>query len=135
MMHVLRADGVIDRSEKQQMLTMMVHGLQLKDELVQRYTEELDKESWEPVSDEELKALGQGLAPNSLATLVKDAYTMASADGELAEAELALVQRFLRVVGIPEERLSKIDQWARVTLEVARKGAILFQPALEESPA
>ena len=60
--------------------------------------------------------------------MVKDGYSMAWADGNIDPAEQELIQRFLVAVGIPESRLADIDNWARISLEVARKGQILFRP-------
>ncbi len=133
MLHILRADGKVEPSEKQQFLSIMVEGLQLRQEVVDRYRKALEETSWEPVSDNELAQLGDGLDPGSLAHLVKDAYSMAGADGNIDGAELDLVKRFLVAVGIPGDRFPDIDKWARVSLEVARKGQILFQPALQGS--
>lgn len=133
MLHILRADGKVEPSEKEQFLSIMVEGLQLREEVVTRYRQALEEPSWEPVSDRELADLGRGLDPGSLAHLVKDAYSMAGADGSIDGEELHLVQRFLAAVGIPEDRFQEIDRWARVSLEVARKGQILFRPALQET--
>ena len=41
MMYVLRADGVVDRNEKVHMLGLMVDGLQLDPELIEKYKQEL----------------------------------------------------------------------------------------------
>lgn len=128
MVHILRADGVVEAVEKQQFLTMMVEGLQLRPEVVERYRTQLEAPKWDTPSDAQLAALGEGLDPGSLSHMVKDGYSMAWADGSIDPTELELIQRFLVAVGIPESRLPDIDKWARVSLEVARKGQILFRP-------
>lgn len=127
MLAMVRADGVVDREEKNQLVTMMVEGLGLREDLVSRYREALEADSWPQPSDEELAAIGEGLSPASLGQLVRDAYAMAAADGNIGEAELALVRRFLAANGIPEERFPGIDEWARISLEVAHKGERLFR--------
>ncbi len=132
MLCVLRADGVVDPKEKMQFLTVMVEGLQLRPELVHRYRSALDQEDWPELSDEELAALGRGLDPGSLGHMVKDAYSMAGADGSIDSSEVKVVHRFLKAVGIPEERLPAIDNWARVSLEVAQKGQALFRIPVQE---
>lgn len=129
MLYILRADGVVDRSEKNHLLSMMMDGLKLAPDLVQRYRAELDKESWEPVTDEQLAAVMKGLGPSSLGHLVRDAYGIAASDGEIHEAEISLVKRALVATGIPEERFAEVDLWARQSLALAHKGTLLLTRA------
>ncbi|MGE0491014.1 MAG: TerB family tellurite resistance protein [Vulcanimicrobiota bacterium] len=133
MLHVLRADGVVDPAEREKFMAIMVEGLQLRPELVERYRKALECSDWTEVSDDELAALGEGLEPGSIAHMVKDAYAMAEADGNFDVSELVLVRRFLKAIGIPETRMEAIDNWARVSLEVARKGERLFVRVPQEA--
>lgn len=126
MMYVLRADGVVDRNEKVHMLGLMVDGLQLDPELIEKYKQELEKDEWEPVTDEELLKVTEGLEPSSLAHMVKDAYSLAASDGVIHEAEISVVRRCLKVRGIPLEKFSDIDLWARQSLALAHRGTLLL---------
>lgn len=128
MLYVLRADGVVDRQEKVHMMGLMVDGLKLAPELLEKYRAELEKDDWEPVTDQQLKAVTEGLDPSSLAHLVRDAYSLAASDGEIHEAELAVVRRCLGVTGVPAERFAEVDLWARQSLALAHRGTLLLTP-------
>lgn len=130
MLYILRADGVIDREEKRHLLSMMVDGMRLHPDLVRKYLEALEQEQWPPVSDEQLRAVCQGLDSSSLAHLVRDAYSMAASDGEIHEAELDLLRRLLIVAGVPPERFGEVDQWARQSMALAHRGTLLLQASL-----
>lgn len=129
MLYILRADGVVDRQEKAHMLSLMVNGLQLNPELVARYKARIEENEWTPVTDEQLRAVTQGLEPSSLAHLVRDGYSLAASDGEIHEAELGVIKRCLVASGIAEERFGEVDQWARQSLALAHKGTLLLTPA------
>lgn len=126
MLYILRADGVVDRQEKTHMLELMVHGLKLESSLIDKYKGELEREAWTPVTDEQLKAVTEGLDPSSLAHLVRDGYGLAASDGEIHEAEVGIIKRSLVVAGIPEDRFSQIDLWARQSLALAHRGTLLL---------
>ena len=128
MLYILRADGVVDRQEKVHMLGLMVDGLKLNAQLIEKYQGELEKEEWEPVSDEQLRAVTAGLDPSSLAHLVRDGYSLAASDGEIHEAEINVIKRCLAVSGIPEDRFDAVDLWARQSLALAHKGTLLLTP-------
>jgi uncharacterized tellurite resistance protein B-like protein len=130
MLYILRADGVVDREEKRHLLSLMVDGMKLQPELVARYRCALEQSQWPEVSDQQLATVAHGLDASSLAHLVRDAYSMAASDGEIHQAEVALLQRFLRVAGIPEERFDQIDQWARQSLALAHRGTLLLEKPL-----
>lgn len=126
MIYVLRADGVVDRQEKVHMLGLMVNGLKLEPSLIEKYKTELEKDDWEPVTDEQLKNATEGLSPSSLAHLVKDAYGLAASDGDIHEAEISIVRRALNLVGVSPERFAEIDLWARQSLALAHRGTLLL---------
>jgi uncharacterized tellurite resistance protein B-like protein len=130
MLYVLRADGVVDREEKRHLLSMMVDGMKLHPELVQKYRDALELSQWPEVSDEQLSAVARGLDASSLAHLVRDAYSMAASDGEIHAAELELLRRFLSLAGVPEERFPQVDQWARQSLALAHRGTLLLEKPL-----
>ena len=127
MLYMMRADGVIDREEKRHLLSMMVDGMKLHPDLVAKYKDALEETEWSAVTDDQLRAVSQGLDPSSLAHLVRDAYSMAATDGEIHEAELDVLRRFLVVAGIPDKRFSEIEQWARQSLALAHRGTLLLQ--------
>lgn len=126
MLYILRADGIVDRNEKVHMLGLMVDGLKLDPALIEKYKTELDKETWEPVTDEQLRSVTEDLDPSSLAHLVKDAYALAASDGEIHDAEISVVRRALRVAGVSSDRFADIDLWARQSLALAHRGTLLL---------
>ncbi len=127
MLYIMRADGVIDREEKRHLLSMMVDGMKLHPDIVAKYRNALEESEWSIVTDAQLRAVSQGLDPSSLAHLVRDAYSMAATDGEIHEAELDVLRRFLAVAGIPSERFPEIEQWAHQSLALAHRGTLLLQ--------
>ena len=126
MLWVVRSDGNVDARQKTRLLSVMVEGMGLRDDLVERYREALALTEWPEPSDQQLKSLAEGLDPLSLGNLVRDAYLMAWADGVLREVEVNFVMRFLRVAGVPEERLPAIDKWAREAVDINRQAFQLF---------
>ena len=114
------------------MLALMLDGLKLNSELVDKYREQLEKDEWEPVTNEQLRAVTKGLDPSSIAHLVRDGYSLAASDGEIHEAELSVIKRCLTVSGIPEERFSEVDMWARQSLALAHRGTLLLTPVRRE---
>lgn len=128
MIHLMRADGRVDQEEKRHMMSLMVDGLKLDPTLTQRYRAALEETEFTQPTDEQLAAIVAGLEPASLAHLVRDAYGMAGADGEIHESELKLVQRSLALAGVPEDRFEHIDSWARHSIELGRIGELLLDP-------
>lgn len=126
MIYILRADGVVDAEEKRHMLSIMVDGMKLDPNLVNRYKDILESQEWSEVTDAQLKAVAEGLDASSLGHLVRDAYAMAAADGEIHEAEIGIVKRLLVVAGIPADRFEKVDLWARQSLALAHQGTLLL---------
>ncbi len=128
MIHLMRADGRVDVEEKRHLLSMMVDGLKLEPTLVTRYRAALEEDDFTEPTDEQLAAIVKGLDPASLAHLVRDAYGLAGADGEIHEKELHLLRRSLAIAGVPESRFENIDTWARHSLELNRIGELLLDP-------
>jgi uncharacterized tellurite resistance protein B-like protein len=128
MIHLMRADGRVDQDEKRHMMSLMVDGLKLDPTLTARYRAALEEKEFSEPSDEQLSSIFKGLDPASLAHLVRDAYGMAGADGEIHESELRLLQRSLAIAGVPESRFENIDAWARHSLELNRIGELLLDP-------
>jgi len=126
MLWVVRSDGNVDAQQKTRLLSVMVEGMDLRKDLVARYREALALSEWSDPTDEELRGLAEGLDPLSLSNLVRDAYLMAWADGVLRDVEVNFVKRFLKVAGIPEDRLEAIDQWARQAVDINRQAFELF---------
>lgn len=123
---VVRSDGNIALGQRNRLLQVMIEGMGLRDELVDHYRKELNRESWEDPGDDELQALAKDLDPLSLGNLVRDAYLMAWADGVLREVEVDFVKRFLSAAGIPPERHEGIDHWARRAVELNHEAFELF---------
>lgn len=128
MIHLMRADGTVEVEEKRHMLSIMMDGLKLEPTLVRRYRAALEETEFQDPTDEELCAIVKGLDPASLAHLVRDAYGLAGADGEIHEAELRLLRRSLALAGVPESRFENIDTWARHSMELSRIGELLLDP-------
>lgn len=128
MIHLMRADGHVDQEEKRHMISLMVDGLKLDPTLTTRYRAALEETEFSQPTDEDLAAIVKGLDPASLAHLVRDAYGMAGADGEIHETELHLLQRSLAIAGVPENRFENIDAWARHSIELSRIGELLLDP-------
>lgn len=126
MLWVVRSDGNVDVRQKKHLLKVMVEGMDLREELVNKYRGELAQSEWSNPTDEQLTQLAEGLGPLSLGNLVRDAYLMAWSDGVLRDVEVAFVMRFLKLAGVSEERLDPIDKWARQAVELNRKAFELF---------
>ncbi len=124
---VVRSDGKIDHRQRRRLLAVMIEGMDLREELVQRYRDELARQTWDDPTDQELAEHAEGLDALSLSNLVRDGYLMAVADGVLRKVEVDFVKRFLAAAGIPEARLEAIDSWARRALELNDQAFELFE--------
>lgn len=127
MLCVLRADGVVDRDEKVHFLSLLVEGLRLREDVLVKYRRQLAQETWEEPADEELRAISEGLEASALTELVREAYQMAQADQRIDATEVALIQRFLKLAGIPSDRFEAIDKWARESIALAQEGLRLLE--------
>lgn len=58
--------------------------------------------------------------------MIRDAYLMSDADGDIHPSEIDVINRFLRYAGIPEERFEEIEMWARESIAHLKRGVILF---------
>ena len=113
--YVIRADGIVDDEELGQLQAL----------LRQRCTEPLTEEELAAIalrltgegpsrpSDDDLVKAGVGIDDRTLMLLIRDAYTLATSDGQVDVAEIQTLRRFLRLQGVPIERFADIDLWAR----------------------
>lgn len=132
MVCALRADGTVTQEEKAHLLRSLFEGLEMRSELVQRYTEALSAEAWAD-PEEVVRRIAQDLDPVGLIGVVRDAYIMASADHEITDAEVSIIRSLLKTAGIPEDRFAEIDAWGREAVAHVRRGAVLFEPELVEA--
>ena len=124
---VVRSDGNIALGQRNRLLAVMIEGMGLRKELVDRYRDELSRESWDDPTDAELQELAKGLDELSLGNLVRDAYLMAWADGVLRDVEVEFVMKFLSAAGVPQERHREIDDWARRAVKLNHEAFELFK--------
>jgi len=72
-----------------------------------------------------LKA-SQNINSEQLASMVKDAYLMAAIDENIDETEVAVINRFLELAGIPKERFERIKEWSLEGMDHLKRGLELF---------
>jgi uncharacterized tellurite resistance protein B-like protein len=115
MVHLIRADGVVDDDEQSSLLDLLDQRLEtpLSQEQKRAVVERLVAPGPAQATDDELVAAGQGIDSHTLCHLVRDAYALAASDGEVHGSEVKTMRRYLRLVGIPIERFADIDLWAR----------------------
>ena len=123
---VVRSDGNVAKGQRNRLLAVMIEGMDLREELVQHYRQELNRTRWEEPTDAQLKELAEGLDELSVGNLVRDAYLMAWADGVLRDVEVEFVMRFLSASGVPKEKHEAIDKWARRAVELNQEAFELF---------
>lgn len=132
LIYVVRADGLVDDEE-----VIGLRGLlrarclePLSDEKLQEIAQRLTSDGPNKATDDELMQAGDGIDDHTLMLLVRDAYSLASSDGEVDAAEIQTVRRFLRLHGVPIERFADIDLWARQPDADLEAGVSILNPVL-----
>lgn len=68
----------------------------------------------------------------ALAEVVRDCYLMAAVDGEVSQPEVAVIDRLLETLGIPEARRATLHQWAEGAAQQFIDGVRLFADSFAE---
>lgn len=76
-----------------------------------------------------IRAAASGAAPDEVEELVREAYLVAVADGDIEARERDVVDRFLGAAGVGSERYEAIHAWGRTAVEHSRLGRSLFVPS------
>lgn len=131
LVYVIRADSIIDDQEIGQLQVLLRARCPepLSDEELTRIAARLTAEGPAKATDDELVKAGFGIDDHTLMLLVRDAYSLASSDGEVDGSEIQTLRRFLRLHGIPVERFANIDLWARNPEADLETGVALLSPA------
>jgi uncharacterized tellurite resistance protein B-like protein len=58
-------------------------------------------------------SFARAATPWMLAEAIRDAYVIASVDGEVDASEISLVEKIFDLAGIPSEHRMKLHRWAR----------------------
>jgi hypothetical protein len=77
-----------------------------------------------------LQEATRGTSPELLAALLRDAYIVAGADGELVAEEVALADALLGEAGIAELHRPALQEWARRAADLHLDGLTLLKQAL-----
>ena len=131
LIYVVRADGIVDDDEIAQLQTLLRArcSAPLADEELEQIAQRLTADGPAQATDDDLVKAGYGIDDHTLMLLIRDAYSLASSDGEIDAAEVQTLRRFLRLHGIPLERYANIDMWARQPEADLEAGVALIQPA------
>ncbi len=121
---VLIADGIIDEKEKALFYSMLDNS-GINEALRHKYEAMF---SGPVITDYEqylLKA-SQNITSEQLTSMVRDGYLMAAIDENIDETEVAAINRFLELSGIPKERFDRIKKWSLEGIEHLKRGIELF---------
>lgn len=108
---IARADGKLDPSESA-LLERTIAASGLSDEVAYGMRTILDMSS-QPDVDSILAQAVTHLSPALLVDLLRDGYVMASADGDIAPAEVDVLDRLMAKSAISENRRAALHQWAQ----------------------
>lgn len=108
---IARADGKLDPAEAA-LLDRAVAASGLSDRATEGMRKILDMQH-QPQVDSILSEAVNHLSPALLVDLLRDGYVMASADGQIAAAEVNVLDRLIEKAGIPENRRATLHQWAQ----------------------
>lgn len=128
MMCVLMADKRIDENEKKLFYSMLDNS-DINEALRNKYEALLAL----PVitgCEEYLIKASQNITAEQLAAIVKDAYLMAAIDRNIDETEILVINRFLELSGIPQERFDQIKEWSIEGIDHLKRGMILVTKEL-----
>lgn len=85
--------------------------------------------------EQELDRVGPGVDPGTLLELLRDGYVLAYSDGELAPAEVAVLDRLMARLGIRDVDRSSLHEWARLAADHVIDGLHAASAALEQAGA
>ncbi len=124
MLCVLVADGVLHENEKQ-LFSEMLDNSGVNSQLRNKY-EVIMNDHVSVSSEEYLVQIVKEIDPDQLPVMIRDAYLMASIDGNVHESEIAVINKFLKIIGMPDERFEEIREWALVSVEHLKRSKALF---------
>lgn len=108
---VARADGAVSVEEALAIRSFMdSSGTALQDVL--RVNRLLDMRHAVDV-EAVVRAITAQASPWTLAEAIRDAYVIASVDGEVSGHEIQAVERLFEILGLPAEHRAKLHRWAR----------------------
>lgn len=130
LVYVIRADGIVDDLEVERLQSVLRARCPepMSDEQLMALSSRLTSDEPFKPSDDELVQAGFGIDEHTLMLLVRDAYSLASSDGDVDGAEIQTLRRFLRLHGVPIERFANIDLWARNPEADLETGVSLLRP-------
>lgn len=134
MVCVLWADGTVSPEEREHLFRSVLYDMDFRPGLVEKY-EHLLAERSRIDPEEVIRQVVATMEPVGLVGLVRDAYIMASVDGDILPAEVDVIRSLLKAAGVPEERFSEIDAWGREAVSHVRRGVSLFRTEPVESLA
>jgi tellurite resistance protein len=123
---VLLADDRVDKGERKLFLQMMdVAGV---DENLKTKYERVLRQETSINTDGVIREIVEGIDPETLTWIVRDAYLMANADGVVSSEEVAIINKLLVQAQIPEDRHEVIHAWGRESIALLERGYTLFVP-------
>jgi uncharacterized membrane protein YebE (DUF533 family) len=108
---VARADGVVKTAEAEFIEQSLVR-TGLDEGSCQRIRALLDMATPHEVHTT-LTRIAHEAAPAELAEFLRDAYAVATIDGEISESEVQLIEDAMAAAGIPEHGRGDVHDWAR----------------------
>jgi tellurite resistance protein len=124
---VLIADGHFDEKEKT-LFNELLDSAEIDDAIKNEYLNLFKDEKTKDI-DELLESMFNSITANfsQLAVFTRDAYLMASIDGNIGDSEAKVINSFLKSMGIPDDRFEQIKEWAIESIELFHKGEKLFE--------
>lgn len=122
---VLMADGDVAEEERT-LFESMLKSTGVSTKLRTKYRRVLRGEHG--LSEADTIAGLASAAADELTWLVRDAFLMANADGNVSHHEVAVINRLLLEAGVPKSRLPKIKKWGLAAVDHLVSGVELMQP-------
>lgn len=121
---VMLADGVIQEEEKSAFLNIL-NRVGLSKKLSKKYfrilsgTQLIDR-------DDVISRVASQKDKEILVWIVRDAFLIADANGDVSDEEILLIKKLLEKSGVTPSRMKKIIQWGNEFIDHTKNGLKLF---------
>ena len=125
---ILNADGVIHERETE-FFADILNNLGMQDKLVDHYNKILLGEALFPSQSDTIQRIVENRKSSEIVYIVRDAFLLAGIDGEMHEAELAVIRKLLKKLGLSKDIILSIEDWGNDYINHTNLGLELFEKA------
>ena len=124
MVEVIKADNKVYKAEKDNFIEMMIK-MGLPSKVRNKFINKLDDKKHRGGADSiKIPHISE---PGLVLSLLRDAYFLAAADGEISDSELELIKSVLLRFGVKPRKISSLLKWCAREREHHIRGLAIFE--------